>query len=132
MSRSSSARSVSAALCRTAGTAISDAATGLVRTVTTGPVDVSVPGRLTIHGVTKEITVPVTVLGFSKDGHGGDKAGFEATTTINRKDYGIVWNRTLDQGGTMLGDDVEIRIGIEGVIRPAEPPAKADVAPSKS
>jgi polyisoprenoid-binding protein YceI len=52
------------------------------------------------------------------------RAGFEATTKVNRKDFNILWNRTLDQGGTLLGDDVDIKIGVEGVVRPPEPPAK--------
>ena len=81
-----------------------------------------VTGAFTLHGVTKEITIPVTALGFSKDGRGGEKAGFEATTTINRKDYGIVWNQTLDSG-TMLGDDVEVNLNFEANHKAAAPPA---------
>ena len=45
----------------------------------------------------------------------GVQAGFDATTTINRKDFGIVWNKVLDQGGTMLGDEVEIVLSIAAV-----------------
>ena len=40
-------------------------------------------------------------------------AGFEIETTLNRKDYGIVWNRTLDEGGVMLGEDVKVTINLE-------------------
>jgi len=43
------------------------------------------------------------------------RAGFEATTKLDRKEYGIIWNKTLDQGGTMLGDDVAISLEIEAV-----------------
>jgi len=71
-----------------------------------------VTGILTMHGVTREVTLPVTFLGFSKMGP-MDKAGFETATTLNRKDYGIVWNRPLDVGGTLLGDDVLISISVE-------------------
>jgi hypothetical protein len=56
-------------------------------------------------------------------------AGFEAKTTINRKDYGIVWNRTLDQGGTMLGDDVAITLQIESAwVDPNAPPPQRPAA----
>ena len=72
-----------------------------------------VTGNLTMHGVTKQVTLPVTFLGFGKDPRGNEKGGFEIETTINRKDYGIVWNRTLDEGGVMLGDDVKVTINLE-------------------
>jgi polyisoprenoid-binding protein YceI len=72
-----------------------------------------VTGNFTMHGVTKEITVPVSFLGFIKDGRGGEKAGFEATTTINRKDFGIIWNQNLDAGGAVLGDEVTVDLNLE-------------------
>ncbi|HEX6160384.1 MAG TPA: YceI family protein [Thermoanaerobaculia bacterium] len=72
-----------------------------------------VTGNLTMHGVTKVVTLPVTFLGFGKDGRGTPKAGFEIETTLNRKDYGIEWNRTLDEGGILLGEDVKVTINIE-------------------
>ena len=71
-----------------------------------------VTGNLTMHGVTKQITLPVTYLGTAGPGKDA-KYGFEATTTINRKDFGIVWNKALDAGGFMLGDDVLVSINIE-------------------
>ena len=91
-----------------------------------------VEGNLTMRGVTKPATLDVTFLGAGPGAQGDQRSGFEAATKVNRKDFNILWNKTLDQGGTMLGDDVEIHIAVEGVIRPAEPPAKADAAPSKS
>ena len=75
-----------------------------------------VTGLFTMHGVTKEITLPVTYDGRIKDPWGHERAGFSLKTSLNRKDYGIVWNKTLDQGGLMLGDDVEISIDIEAVV----------------
>lgn len=74
-----------------------------------------VTGDFTLHGVTKSITVPVDVLGVM-----GEKAGFSTSFTIDRKDYGIVWNRALDQGGTILGDDVKVQIDIEANLEKAE------------
>jgi polyisoprenoid-binding protein YceI len=85
-----------------------------------------VEGNLTMRGVTKPATLDVTFLGAGPGMQGEQRAGFEAVTKVNRKDFNILWNKALDHGGTMLGDDVEIRIGVEGVIRPAEPPAKTD------
>jgi polyisoprenoid-binding protein YceI len=71
-----------------------------------------VTGDLTIHGVTKRVTIPITVLGTVRT-QSGEKAGFETSFTVNRKDFGITWNRALDQGGTVLGDDVKVAIDLE-------------------
>lgn len=83
----------------------------------------NVSGDFTMHGVTKQVTFPVTVLGFQTMKQ-GERAGFSLDTTINRKDYNIVWNRALDNGGVMLGDDVDVSVNIEAVKR-NEPPAPA-------
>ncbi len=72
-------------------------------------------GTLEMHGIAKDITLPVSFLGFGNDPWGNERAGFELTTTLNRKDFGILWNQTLDAGGFLLGDDVEVSIGIEAV-----------------
>ena len=71
-----------------------------------------VTGDLTMHGVTKRVTLPVSFLGFGKTAR-GEKGGFEIETTLNRKDYGILWNKTLDEGGLLLGDDVKVSINLE-------------------
>ncbi|MCU0304321.1 MAG: YceI family protein [Thermoanaerobaculales bacterium] len=73
----------------------------------------AVTGTLTMHGVSKTVTLPVTYLGEVKDPWGNTKAGFEIETTLDRKDYGIVWNKALDAGGVLLGDEVEITINLE-------------------
>ena len=72
-----------------------------------------VTGNLTMRGVTKTITMPVELVGRATDPWGNDRAGFTATATLNRQDYGINWNKTLDAGGMMLSDDVDIRIDLE-------------------
>ena len=81
-----------------------------------------VTGELTMKGVTKKVTVPVELLGTVKTPR-GEKAGFETAFKVDRKDYGITWNRALDTGGAILGDDVKINISIEAD-RQAEQPAK--------
>jgi polyisoprenoid-binding protein YceI len=74
-----------------------------------------VTGDFTMRGVTKSITLPVRVLGEMKDPWGNQRIGFETSTTIDRKRYGVSWNQTLDQGGLILGDDVEVSIHLEAV-----------------
>jgi polyisoprenoid-binding protein YceI len=93
------------------------------------PVDAdtfNVTGIFTMHGTAKELTIPVDFGGTVTDQRGTEKAGFSLSTKLNRKDYGIVWNQTLDSGGMMLGDDVEITVNIEANKRkpaPADAPA---------
>ena len=81
----------------------------------TGSDQYDVTGNLTIRDVTREVTIPVTFLGFAKDPWGKERAGFELETKLNRKDYGLNWNKALDQGGFLLADDVKISIAIEAV-----------------
>jgi polyisoprenoid-binding protein YceI len=76
----------------------------------------SVTGTLTIRGVSREITVPVTALGTAKDPWGNLKAGFEAETTINRKDFGLNWNAALETGGFLVGDEVRITLNVQAVV----------------
>ena len=77
-----------------------------------GPGKLDVLGTLTIHGVSKEVLVPVTVLGVGQ-GFKGEVAGFRSDFSINRKDFGIIWNSNLDKGGSVLGEEVEIRLLVE-------------------
>jgi polyisoprenoid-binding protein YceI len=74
-----------------------------------------VTGTLTMHGVAKAITLPVTFLGTVKSPFGDERAGFEAAITLNRKDYGLLWNKTLETGGVLVGDEVEVAINVEAV-----------------
>lgn len=83
-----------------------------------------IEGNLTMHGVTKPVTLEGEFLG-AGPAMGGQRAGFEASGKIDRKEFGIVWNKTVDNG-TMLGDDVEIHLGIEGATEPAGGGKKAD------
>jgi polyisoprenoid-binding protein YceI len=89
----------------------------------TGKDTYDVTGSFTMRGVSKEITLPVTVLGEMKDGRGNPKIGFETATTLNRKDYGVSWNRALDAGGYILGDEVKVTITLEAGKKTEPPPA---------
>jgi polyisoprenoid-binding protein YceI len=79
----------------------------------TGKDAYEVAGNLTLRGVTKRITLPVTFLGEGKDPWGNEKMGFEIATTLDRKDYGMSWNKALDQGGVLVGDEVKVQISVE-------------------
>jgi polyisoprenoid-binding protein YceI len=71
-------------------------------------------GQLTLHGVTKDVVLDVQGLDKSfKDPWGNIKRGASATATINRKDFGLAWNKTLEAGGVMVGDEVNISLEIE-------------------
>ena len=74
-----------------------------------------VTGLLTLRGVAKEMTLPVSFLGFVSDPWGNEKAGFETEVVLNRKDFGMVWNAALDNGGVVLGDKVTVSIALEAV-----------------
>lgn len=78
-----------------------------------GDNDFAVTGTFTMLGVSNDITLPVNYLGEVEDPWGNTKAGYELSTTINRKDYGMEWNKALDAGGFILGEDVEISINLE-------------------
>ena len=72
-------------------------------------------GKFTMHGVTKDIRVPVTVKGPIQDPWGKTRIAFTAKTSLNRKDYGLTYNKALEAGGLMLGEDVAIEIKAEAV-----------------
>lgn len=88
-----------------------------VKEVSKGQLQVT--GDFAMHGVTKSITIPITSLGgmaSPKD----FRAGFEGSLKINRKDFGLNWNKTLGAGETLLGDDVDISLAIEAVKQESE------------
>lgn len=77
-------------------------------------------GTLTIKGVAKPVVLDVEWHGTATDPWGNRKAAFSGTTTINRKDFGIIWNKTLDGGGFLIGDEVEIEINAEAQVPKAQ------------
>jgi len=74
----------------------------------------TVEGDLTMHGVTKPVTLAVNFLG-AGPAMGGQRAGFESAAKLDRKEFGIVWNKTLDTG-TLLGDEVAMTIDVEAYV----------------
>jgi polyisoprenoid-binding protein YceI len=79
-----------------------------------GSEEYAVTGNLTIHGVTKPVTL--TVEGPSapqKDPYGNTRIGLSATTKINRRDYGLSYNGLLEAGGLVVGDEVHITLDVE-------------------
>jgi polyisoprenoid-binding protein YceI len=80
----------------------------------TGDTKFQVTGDLTMHGVTKEVVLNVEGLPKPfKDPMGHQRLGGVATTKLNRKDFGIEWNKTLDGGGLVVADDVDVTIDVE-------------------
>lgn len=73
-----------------------------------------VTGDLTIHGITREVVLNVAPFSQeSKDPWGNTRVGTSASTTINRKDFGLVWNKSLETGGVLVGEDVDIALEVE-------------------
>jgi polyisoprenoid-binding protein YceI len=81
--------------------------------------DLAVDGELTLKGVTRPVTLALEVNGFGPDAWGGTRAGFSASTTIDRNDFGVDIKMPLDGGGVVVGDKVQIHLEIEGVLRQA-------------
>ncbi|MGG3562460.1 YceI family protein [Neobacillus rhizosphaerae] len=73
----------------------------------------NVTGDLTLRGVTKPETFAVSFEGQGKDPWGNEKVGFSASGSINRSDYGLVWNAALETGGVLVGDKVKINLQIQ-------------------
>ena len=86
-------------------------------------------GILSLHGVEKPVSLDVQIHGVGKDPWGNVKAGFTATTKINRKDFGLNWNQAIETGGVLVGDEVEITLEVEA--NQKEAPA-ATAAPAAS
>lgn len=70
-------------------------------------------GDLTIRDQTKPVTFEVTYGGRAKDGYGNTKAGFKASTTINRTEFGLKWNMATEAGGLTVGEDVTISLNLQ-------------------
>ncbi len=78
--------------------------------------DGTVHGELTIHGVTRQVTLAVTFEGYVRDPWGGDRSIFTARTKINREEFDITWNVALEAGGLLVSKDIQIEIELETVL----------------
>ena len=77
-----------------------------------------VSGDLTIKGVTKPVTVDFEFTGTAVDPYGNTRVGFEGKTTINRKDWGVSWNATLDTGGVLVSEKVTLEFEVSAIRTP--------------
>jgi len=85
-------------------------------TSVTGTADaMTIAGNLTIHGVTKPVSLSAAFDGRGKDPWGNDRIAYSANTKINRKDFGLTWNQALEAGGVLVGEDIEIALSIQAV-----------------
>ena len=82
-----------------------------------GPNKWKVKGDLTLHGVTRQVLLDVEGSGPPVQVMGNTRAGASATTKIKRGDFGLTWNKALEAGGVLVGDDVAISIDVEAVKR---------------
>jgi len=81
-----------------------------------GPGKFTVTGDLTLHGVTRPVVLDVETAGAPiKDPMGNMRAGASATTKIKRSDFGLTWNKALETGGVVVGDEVAISIDVEAI-----------------
>jgi len=76
-----------------------------------------VAGMLNMHGVEKPVVLDAAFLGMGKDPWGNERFGFRGTTKINRKDFDLTWNETLDGGGLLIGEEVTIEINAEAMAK---------------
>ena len=83
--------------------------------ITGSPSAFKIQGDLTIHGTTRPVVLDATFEGRVTDPWGNLRAGYEANTTISRKDFGLTWNQMLEAGGVAVGDDVRIEISVEAI-----------------
>ena len=74
-----------------------------------------VSGDLTIHGVTKPVTVKMELNGVTTDPWGGTSIGFEGKAEVSRKEFGMVWNVALEAGGVLVGDKIALELDVEAV-----------------
>ena len=80
-----------------------------------GPTSLELTGDLTIRGVTNSVTIPLEFEGAATDPFGNLRVGFEGSTVINRKDYGITWNAALEAGGVLVSDKITLEFDVSAI-----------------
>jgi polyisoprenoid-binding protein YceI len=81
--------------------------------------DWRIDGELSLHGITRPVSLKLELNGFTADPYGGTRAGFSAAGEISRGDFGIEFNMPMDGGGVVVGDKIQIQIEIEAVLATA-------------
>jgi polyisoprenoid-binding protein YceI len=81
------------------------------------PAGAKLHGLLSIHGVEQPVTLDLTIHGEGPDPWGNLRSGFTATATVNRKDFGVAWNKVLETGQLLVGEEVEITLEVEGLAK---------------
>ena len=79
------------------------------------PTTLQLTGDLTIRGVTNSVTIPFEFEGAATDPFGNLRIGFEGSTVINRKDYGIAWNAALETGGVLVSDKITLEFEVSAI-----------------
>lgn len=90
------------------------------KTITESGKPTKLEGELTIHGIKKNVTLELDYKGSTTDPWGNDRIAFDASTKVNRKDFGLKWNKNLDKGGLMIDDEVKIQIEGEAILQKEE------------
>ena len=74
-----------------------------------------VSGGVTIRGITREVSIPIDFMGVERDPMGNLRAGFEGSRRINRQDFGLKWNTTLDSGGVLVSDKITLEFEVSAI-----------------
>lgn len=81
----------------------------------TGATKTKMTGDLSIHGITKKVVLDIEMGGVVEDPNGNMRSGFVLTGVIKRKDFGLVWNKAMEAGGVVVGDEVKLIVEVEGI-----------------
>ena len=79
-----------------------------------------ISGELTVHGVTRPLSFDAVFEGSAKDPWGGERAGFSGSLSLDRREFGLQWNKALETGGVLVGDKVELSLEVEAVKQVAQ------------
>lgn len=93
--------------------------------------EASMTGDLTIKGITRPVTFDLEFVGASADPWGGRRAGFEASTEVSRKDWGLTWNVAVEGGGVLVGDKVKLHLDV-ALVASTDPAADGETAAESS
>jgi polyisoprenoid-binding protein YceI len=88
---------------------------GDINFVMTGATKTKMNGNLTIRGITKKVVLDIEMGGVVQDPWGNQRSGFVLSGKINRKDFGLNWNKAIEAGGVVVGDEVRLVVEIEGI-----------------